>query len=1176
MKTFGKFLLALFALCVTALPMQAETQEVSAVLSVAEAMAVNEDIEAWDASRAYNVYGTEEGIKVQYEGKIYQLIAGTWSPAGCKPSEWTSLWQLVGEGSGDDSGSGSGGGSGSGDDDISNSDHQMVGGLKKHLMIGYWHNFNNGASNGLKLSAASTNYDFLDVSFGETDASDRATITFVLDNSIYANDAAFIEDIKVCQARGQKVLLSLGGQNGVIAISDDSGKSRFVNSVIKIIEKYGFDGLDIDFEGTSVGSGYVGSFDNPTADQKRVSDAIREICDHFGSNFILTMAPETAYVQFGIGGGSAPAYLPLIYALRDKLTVLHVQLYNTGTSSALDGKNYQPGTADYLVAMCDMMLQGFTNSGKTFPALAQDQVAIGVPACTGAAGSGVASVDDVKKALQYLISGVKPAGITYTLANSSGYPDFRGVMTWSVNWDATNSYALANTIAAYYNEIGNPIVDGDDTSDTEAPSQPTGLTGTATANSIALSWSASTDNVGVRGYNVYVNGSRVGSTTSTSYTATGLTANTSYTIEVEAYDAAGNKSGKASTTVKTQESQGGGSLSAAPTPTKDAANVKSIYSGKYSSPTLTVPDWAYQWLKTSENGLEKVSLDGDEALHLNTFNFAAYDLSTTINASDMGYLHIDVYPVNAPAITFHPNGSETVYVGKSLTAGQWNSFDIPLSDFSGFDFRSVSSIKLTGENGADADGTKELYVDNIYFWKNGSDQGGDQGGGNQGGGGSQGDGSGDYRFVVYFPNWGVYNAAHQNVTVGMIPWDKVTHINHGFWMVGNDYKIVTTDSWADLENTSFGHGDGWSNTLGNGHLAEYRYYKGLYPNVKVLISVGGWTKGQNFHAMASTAANRAIFIQSVIDTFKKYTYIDGLDIDWEYPGINRAKDVNDSNDMGCPGGPEDKENFVLLVKELREAYAANGMSDKLLTMAASMNENTVAAGPSPSDYAQYLDFINIMTYDAHGAFESQTNHHAAIYPSPNDPCEGAEHRFNAWDAAKLYRSYGVPANKLIIGSPWYSRGWGNVPAGPNGDGLYQSGSATYKGNWDDFAAGQNSWFENAYVPYMYDGNNFMTYEDETSLSERCNFVKKYGFGGIIVWEISGDNLTSGTPMSNIVYNELFVDTTIKQTHEPVTDGIGGIVENVTTDDGYYTLTGVKVNRPVKGVYIHKGKKVVVR
>ena len=239
--------------------------------------------------------------------------------AGVTPNSttYTGLWTLVracGSGGTNNDGGDSDSGSNDNPGEITN-DRVLTQCLKKHLVIGYWHNFKNGASNGLKLADVNTGYDFLNVSFGETDATDRAVVTFVLDNSIYANDAAFINDIKSCQARGQKVNLSLGGQNGIISVSSENDKNKFVNSVIAIIEKYGFDGLDIDFEGTSAG-GTSSSFINPGTNAQLMISAIREICNHFGDNFILTMAPETAYVQFGINQGSAPAYLALIYGLR--------------------------------------------------------------------------------------------------------------------------------------------------------------------------------------------------------------------------------------------------------------------------------------------------------------------------------------------------------------------------------------------------------------------------------------------------------------------------------------------------------------------------------------------------------------------------------------------------------------------------------------------------------------------------------------------------------------------------------------------------------------------------------------------------------------------------------------------------------------------------------------------
>ncbi len=405
------------------------------------------DVTAWDPNKAYNVYNEEPGVEVSYNGKIYKLIQGTWAPVGTSPETWATLWEFVrncGESGGGDDGGDTGG----------NDDYTRVACLRKHLIIGYWHNFNNGTANGLKLTQVNEAYDFLNVSFGETDASDRAVITFYLDNSIYANDAAFIADIRTMQAKGKKINLSLGGQNGIIHVNSESDKTKFVNSVIGIIDKYGFDGLDIDFEGTSAGTA-ANSFITPSANAQFMIDGIREICNHYGDNFILTMAPETAYVQFGIGQGTAPAYMALIYGLRDKLTVLHVQLYNTGSSNDLYGNNAIPGTAGYLVAMTEMLLQGFPNCGTTFPALREDQVAIGIPACVGAGGNAV-SMTEAKKAMQYLITGTKPADISYVLKKPSGYPNLRGVMTWSVNWDSSNGYDLANTFNSYFEQIGNP------------------------------------------------------------------------------------------------------------------------------------------------------------------------------------------------------------------------------------------------------------------------------------------------------------------------------------------------------------------------------------------------------------------------------------------------------------------------------------------------------------------------------------------------------------------------------------------------------------------------------------------------------------------------------------------------------------------------------------------------
>ena len=393
--------------------------------------------------------------------------------------------------------------------------------------------------------------------------------------------------------------------------------------------------------------------------------------------------------------------------------------------------------------------------------------------------------------------------------------------------------------------------------------------------------------------------------------------------------------------------------------------------------------------------------------------------------------------------------------------------------------------------------------------------------------------------IMYFPNWGVYSESHNNLTVGDIPWDKVTVINHAFFTVSKDFKLESTDKDADFEK-SFPNSEGWDQEQLRGHIGEYKYYKSKYPNVKVLISVGGWTRGENFHDMAKTKENRKIFIDSIIDFLKKYPFIDGIDIDWEYPGENRQKDPNDEYDKGCPGGPEDKENFTLLLKEIRQAYKDNNLPDKMLTIANTGNYEKLQL-QEPDKYIEYLDFINVMTYDFHGAFEKQTNHHAPIYYNEDDPTRYNKYTFCAEDALKMYvKEYNIPTEKLNVGSPFYSRGWSEVDDSTGTNGLFSTATKAYKGSWDSVTSpgGQIPWFQikemenkdgwkkywddKAKVPYLYNksSKSMITYEDEKSLKERCNFVIKNNYGGIIVWEITGDDKDKNFPLTTLLWESL--------------------------------------------------------
>jgi chitinase len=405
------------------------------------------------------------------------------------------------------------------------------------------------------------------------------------------------------------------------------------------------------------------------------------------------------------------------------------------------------------------------------------------------------------------------------------------------------------------------------------------------------------------------------------------------------------------------------------------------------------------------------------------------------------------------------------------------------------------------------------------------------------------------KLIVYFPNWGMYNSAHQSMSVGKIPWDKVSVINHSFFTVDSDFTLQSIDVYADYQAT-FAHSGGWGSGNIRGHFGEYKYYKGIYPNVKVLISVGGWTRGQNFHAMALTSATRATFINSVISFLKEFPFIDGIDIDWEYPGIDREKDPNDQYDRGCPGGPEDTVNFTLLLKEIREAYNANGLSDKLLTIAAPGGYDKTDR-TQPDKYVQYLDFMNVMTYDFHGAWETMTNSHGALYANPDDPSPTSpvdiKNKYNTDYIMRYYRdTYKIPVEKLNVGAPFYSRGWKNVNAATGTNGLFAEAKGAPVGNLDNpnSPGGQVSYpklkdlestdgyvkYRDPYAktPYLYNKSLgvMYTYEDLTSLNERCDYVLDNGYGGMIAWEISTD--TSDFELTNTIATRLGINSNPSQ------------------------------------------------
>src|SRR2546430_3601584 len=341
-------------------------------------------------------------------------------------------------------------------------------GLAKHALIGYLHASFGTGSGYIRMADVPSAWDIIDLAFGEPTSVTSGDIRFnrcsPSECPTVESDADFIAAIRAKQAQGKKVLISIGGQNGQVQLTSTGARDTFVRSVSAIIDKYGLDGLDIDFEGHSLflNAGDT-DFRNPTTPViVNLISALRSLKARYGAKFVLTMAPETFFVQLGYQfygsgpfGGQDPragSYLPVIHALRNDLTVLHVQDYNSGPIMGLDDQFHNIGNADFHIAMTDMLVAGFPvakNTSNVFPGLRPDQVAFGLPAAQFA-GNGFTTPGVVHTALDCLDKDQNCGG--YRLRGGPS-PSLRGLMTWSINWDRFNNFEFQNSHEPYLNAL---------------------------------------------------------------------------------------------------------------------------------------------------------------------------------------------------------------------------------------------------------------------------------------------------------------------------------------------------------------------------------------------------------------------------------------------------------------------------------------------------------------------------------------------------------------------------------------------------------------------------------------------------------------------------------------------------------------------------------------------------
>ena len=372
--------------------------------------------------------------------------------------------------------------------------------------------------------------------------------------------------------------------------------------------------------------------------------------------------------------------------------------------------------------------------------------------------------------------------------------------------------------------------------------------------------------------------------------------------------------------------------------------------------------------------------------------------------------------------------------------------------------------------------------------------------------------------IGYFVQWGIYARDYlvqDVVKTGAA--STLSVINYAFAGIAEDLTCTSLDTFADwgkrfdASESVDGIGDTVTQPL-KGNFNQLKKLKALYPQIRVLISIGGWSDSDRF-SDAALPANRAKFVESCVNMFIKGQFaagisdagvFDGIDIDWEYPGACGAT---------CNWRPEDTANFTALLQEFRDKLVAASPGRPLLL--------TIGA-PAAKQYhdkidlvtvSNIVDWMNLMTYDFHGSWEPSgpTNHHANLRKGNHATLA----TLSAADSVYDYVAKGVLPSKIALGLPFYGRGWARVPDG-GVHGLYQSAGSlprgTYERGIEDYKVLKTKgypeyWDATARASWLYNGSLFWTFDSPQAVREKMRFIGAQKLKGVMFWELSGDDGT---------------------------------------------------------------------
>lgn len=325
---------------------------------------------------------------------------------------------------------------------------------------------------------------------------------------------------------------------------------------------------------------------------------------------------------------------------------------------------------------------------------------------------------------------------------------------------------------------------------------------------------------------------------------------------------------------------------------------------------------------------------------------------------------------------------------------------------------------------------------------------------------------------------GGYNGA---INADAIDAKKLTHINYAF------VDIRENQAWLHNEETD---------TINFRKLNEL---KKINPDLNILISIGGWSWSDHFSDAVLTDSSRKLFAASAVAIVQNYN-LDGVDIDWEFPGMQGEDNVY---------RPEDKQNFTLMFAALRENLDhLQQQTHKKYFLTAAVGSFQSFLDHTEMDKVQnYLDYVNLMTYDYKTEGDTLAGHHTNLYNSTNDTNE-----YSADRSIREYLAAGVPAEKIVMGIAFYGHAWKVASNTQNGlnckviapaDGF---GYTTIKDSLTDQHGYKRYWDEKAKAPYLYNAtdNLFISYDDEESVKQKCKYVKEHHLAGVMFWEYFAD------------------------------------------------------------------------